>query len=56
MSVYVCLCKIKNASLVYIISLFIVYVFTNSSGRAGCVTRSIFKQSLTGLNSDFSFF
>ena len=30
-------------------------IFTNPSTRAGYDTRSIFKQSLTGLNSDFSF-
>ena len=30
-------------------------VFTNSSAQTGCNTRSIFKRSLTGLNSEFSF-
>ena len=30
-------------------------IFTNPSARAGYDTRSIFKQSLTGLNSAFSF-
>ena len=30
-------------------------IFTNPSARAGYDTRSIFKQSLTGLNSEFSF-
>ena len=30
-------------------------LFTNPSGRAGYDTRSIFKRSLTGLNSEFSF-
>ena len=30
-------------------------IFTNPSARAGHDTRSIFKQSLTGLNSEFSF-
>ena len=30
-------------------------LFTNPSARAGYDTRSIFKQSLTGLNSEFSF-
>ena len=29
--------------------------FTNPSTRAGYDTRSIFKRSLTGLNSEFSF-
>ena len=31
-------------------------LFTNPSARAGYDTRSIFKRSLTGLNSEFSFF
>ena len=30
-------------------------LFTNPSARAGYDTRSIFKQSLTGLNSEYSF-
>ena len=30
-------------------------IFTNPSARAGYDTRSIFKRSLTGLNSEFSF-
>ena len=30
-------------------------LFTNLSARAGYDTRSIFKRSLTGLNSEFSF-
>ena len=30
-------------------------LFTNPSAQAGCDTRSIFKRSLTGLNSEFSF-
>ena len=34
---------------------FIFILFTNPSARAGYDTRSIFKQSLTGLNSEFSF-
>ena len=33
----------------------IVILFTNPSARAGYDTRSIFKRSLTGLNSEFSF-
>ena len=33
----------------------IFIIFTNPSTRAGYDTRSIFKQSLTGLNSEFSF-
>ena len=32
-----------------------LFIFTNPSARAGYDTRSIFKQSLTGLNSEFSF-
>ena len=32
-----------------------VILFTNPSARAGYDTRSIFKRSLTGLNSEFSF-
>ena len=32
-----------------------VILFTNPSAQAGYDTRSIFKQSLTGLNSEFSF-
>ena len=35
-------------------ALFMV-LFTNPSARAGYDTRSIFKRSLTGLNSEFSF-
>ena len=34
----------------------ILIIFTNPSARAGYDTRSIFKPSLTGLNSEFSFF
>ena len=30
-------------------------IFTNPSARAGYDTRSIFKRSLTGLSSEFSF-
>ena len=33
-----------------------IYIFTNLSARAGYDTRSIFKRSLTGLNSEYSFF
>ena len=33
----------------------IAILFTNPSARAGYDTRSIFKQNLTGLNSEFSF-
>ena len=34
---------------------YMLILFTNPSARAGYDTRSIFKQSLTGLNSEFSF-
>ena len=34
---------------------FLKVLFTNPSARAGYDTRSIFKRSLTGLNSEFSF-
>ena len=37
------------------ISLLGIFKFTNLSARAGFDTRSIFKWSLTGLNSEFSF-
>ena len=30
-------------------------LFTNPSARAGYDTRSVFKRSLTGLNTEFSF-
>ena len=33
----------------------IIILFTNPSARAGYDTRSVFKRSLTGLNSEFSF-
>ena len=33
-----------------------IIIFTNPSARAGYYTRSIFKRSLTGLSSEFSFF
>ena len=32
-----------------------IILFTNPSARAGCDTKSIFKRSLTGFNSEFSF-
>ena len=32
-----------------------IILFTNPSAQAGYDTRSIFKRSLTGLNSEFSF-
>ena len=33
----------------------LLIIFTNPSAQAGYDTRSIFKRSLTGLNSEFSF-
>ena len=33
----------------------LLFIFTNPSARAGYDTKSIFKRSLTGLNSEFSF-
>ena len=33
----------------------VMIIFTNPSARAGYDIRSIFKRSLTGLNSEFSF-
>ena len=35
---------------------FCIIIFTNPSVWSGYDTMSIFKQSLTGLNSEFSFF
>ena len=37
------------------ISCWVIILFTNPSARVGYDTRSIFKRSLTGLNSEFSF-
>ena len=39
----------------YMIIYIYIYIFTNPSARAGYDTRSIFKQSLTCLNPEFSF-
>ena len=36
--------------------MFLIYIFTNPSARAGYDTRSIFMRSWTGLNSEFSFY
>ncbi len=39
-----------------IVKVYLMFIlFTNPSARAGYDTRSIFKRSLTGLNSEFSF-
>ena len=40
---------------VYIYIYIYISIFTNTSTRVGYDTRSIFKRSLTGLNSEFSF-
>ena len=52
--------RIINCLLIFILLKYEVYIiliilFTNPSARAGYDTRSIFKRSLTGLNSEFSF-
>ena len=51
-----------NRLIIYTISqikknqpIYYLTIFTNPSARAGYDTRSIFKRSLTGLNSEFSF-
>ena len=46
----VCIC-VSLIALIY----HIIFIFTNPSARARYDTRSIFKRSLTGLNSEFSF-
>ena len=48
----------SKSSLVYIIfrtEIYMLVLFTNPSARAGYDTRSNFKRSLTGFNSEFSF-
>ena len=47
-----CVCVCVCVSVCVSINL---YVLTNSSTQAGCEIKSIFKRSLTGLNSEFSF-
>ena len=49
--------QVVNVKTLLIYPKFIYYkvLFTNPSARAGYDTRSIFKRSLTGLNSEFSF-
>ena len=45
----------ERTAIIYIyIYIYIYILFTNPSARAGYDTRSIFKRSLTGLNSEFS--
>ena len=39
----------------HVVPLALISIFTNPSARAGYDTRSIFRRSLTGLNSEFSF-
>ena len=50
MCVCVCVC-VCRCIYIYIY----IYIYTNPSARAGYDTRSIFKRSLTGFNSEFSF-
>ena len=50
-SKYICNIIIKKTPLTEI-----YIIFTDPSAWAGYDTRSIFKRSLTGLNSEFSFF
>ena len=45
--------KKRDKKQVWVLTIFII--FTNPSARTGYVTRSIFKRSLTGLNSEYSF-
>ena len=52
---YPCSCFSSHFSVVINISLFFIIIFTNSSARARYDTRSTFKRSLSGLNSEFSF-
>ena len=52
-------CKIYSQQFLLLPTVKLCYLlkvlFTNPSARAGYDTRSIFKRSLTGLNSEFSF-
>ena len=50
---YIFLNAYYTHTLIYTYTMYIL--FTNPSVRAGYDTRSIFKRSLTGLNSEFSF-
>ena len=52
--VCVCVCVIIN-TIQLLQWRILIYIFTNPSTRAGYDTWSIFKQSLTGLNLEFSF-
>ena len=58
--IYVCVCIYMYIYMVVytymcVYEYFGITIFTNPSAWAGYDTRSIFKQSLTGLNSEFSF-
>ena len=48
---------VSNRSIGLVVRVFAnpIYLLTNPSARAGYDTRSIFKRSLTGLNSEISF-
>ena len=46
---------ILHGNAIFALLFVMVILFTNPSARAGYDTRSIFKRSLTGLNSEFSF-
>ena len=46
--------KLRYSYIMFFLGFFKM-IFTNPSARAGYDTRSIFKRSLTGLNSEFSF-
>ena len=47
--------KVTKFTYFYYHYYYLLILFTNPSARAGYDTRSIFKRSLTGLNSEFSF-
>ena len=47
--------SLENYLMILVYIYIYIAIFTNPSARAGYDTRSIFKRSLTGLNSEFSF-
>ena len=56
--ILVCICKYVQLLIPIFTHIYIyiyIPIFTNPSVQAGYDTRSIFKRSLTGLNSEFSF-
>ena len=56
--IYVCVCVCVCMYVCMWMCMYVciyIYVYTNSSVRAGYEIRSVLKQSLTGLNSEFSF-